>query len=211
MQMVNDQALDQCRKRADEVIARRRLQHGIDDALMVPHAIVVLIGMRVQQLVDDVRIVVRDGLAYLGARIATRKRPGHGKQLIEHRLVPPACIQMLAADEGDLLARVIDERAQVALLLLIERVAENLVHMFAHHARAVVKDVHERIVFAVQIAHEMLGTLGEIENGLEIDDLGEDRLLRGELLGQKTQVFQGLFAAIVHADTLLAALVRRSS
>lgn len=47
--------------------------------------------------------------------------------------------------------------AEVRLLLLGERVAEDVVNVLPYHARAVVQDVQERLVLAVQVAHEMLG------------------------------------------------------
>ncbi len=62
-------------------------------------------------------------------------------------------------------------------------VAENLVHVLADHARAVIQDVQERLVFAMEVAHEVLGALGQVQDRLEIDDLGENRLLRGKVLG----------------------------
>jgi len=85
--------------------------------------------------------------------------------------------------QGDFLVRIVNERAKVGLFLVGEVVAENLVHVFAYHARAVVEDVHERLVFAMEVAHEVLGALGQVKDGLEIDDLGEDRLLCGKVLG----------------------------
>ncbi len=35
----------------------------------------------------------------------------------------------------------------------------------------------------MEVAHEVLGALGQVKDGLEIDDLGENRLLRGKVLG----------------------------
>ena len=92
----------------------------------------------------------------------------------------------------ELLVRIVNERAEVRLLLLGERVAEDVVNVLPYHARAVVQDVQERLVLAVQVAHEMLGALGQVEDCLQVDDLSEDGLLRGELLGKKTQVLEGL-------------------
>ena len=45
-------------ERADEVVGGCGLEDGVDDPLVVPHAVVVLVGMRVQQLVDDVVVVM---------------------------------------------------------------------------------------------------------------------------------------------------------
>ncbi len=83
---------------------------------------------------------------------------------------------MLQMRERELLMRVVDEGAQVALFLLGELVAEDIVHVLAHHARAGVEDMQERLVFTVQVAHEMLGALGQVEECLQVDDLGEHRV-----------------------------------
>ena len=127
---------------------------------MIAHTIVVLVRMRVQQLVDDVGVIARDGLTHLGAGIAARKRTGNHNELVEHGLVPGGGVLVLAADKLDLLARVVDERAQLALFVKGERVAKDLVDMFAHDTRAVVEDVHKGFVLAVHVAHKMLGALG---------------------------------------------------
>ena len=67
---------------------------------------------------------------------------------------------MLAADQVDLFARVVDERAQLALFVKGEHVAKNFVDMLAHDARAVVEDVHKGFVLAMHVAQKMLGALG---------------------------------------------------
>ena len=205
VEMVDHQALDEVGERADKVLARVRLQNRGDDALMVAHAVVVLVGVRVQQLVDDVGVVARDGLAHLGARVAARKRARDREQPVEHGLVPRRRVLVRAAGELELFVRIVDERAQLALLLLGKGAGEDLVHVLAHHARAVVEDVQERLVLTVKVAHEMLGALGQVEDGLQVDDLGEHRLLRGELLGEQAEVLEGLIGATgrVHGDSFL--------
>lgn len=183
MYVVHREALDELGERRDEVFRRASFEDRVDDAFVVPHAVVVLVGMRVQELVDDIGVFMRDGLAHLGARVAARKTARHGDELVEHGLVPRGRIAVGIVHQGDFLVRIVDERAEVGFFLVGEVVAENLVNVLAHHARAVVEDVHERLVFAMEVAHEVLGALGQVKDGLEIDDLGEDRLLRGKVLG----------------------------
>lgn len=86
--MVDGEALDERGKRLDKVVGAGGLQNGLHDALVIAHAIVVLVRMRVQQLVDDVGVIARDGLTHLGARIAARKRAGDHDELVKHRPVP---------------------------------------------------------------------------------------------------------------------------
>ena len=70
VQVVDGQALDERSERLDKVVCAGGLQDGLHDALVIAHAIVVLVRVRVQQLVDDIGVVARDGLAHLGARVA---------------------------------------------------------------------------------------------------------------------------------------------
>ena len=198
MQMVDDQPLDEIGQRADKVLACIGLQDRRDNALVIAHAVVVLIGVRVQQLVDDVGVIAWDGLADLGARVTAGQGTRHHQQALEHDLVPARRRDVLQMRERELLMRVVDEGAQVALFLLGELVAEDIVHVLAHHARAVVEDMQERLVFTVQVAHEMLGALGQVEDCLQVDDLGEHRLLRGKMLREQAQVLERLVGAGDH-------------
>ena len=154
--------------------------------------------MRVQQLVNDVGVIARDGLADLGARVTAGQGTRHHQQALEHDLVPARRRDVLQMRECELLMRIVDEGAQVALFLLGELVAEDIVHVLAHHARAVVENMQERLVFTVQIAHEMLGALGQVEDCLQVDDLGKHRLLRGKMLREQAQVLERLVGAGDH-------------
>ena len=196
MQVVDGETFDERGERLDKVVGTGGLKNRFDNALVIAHAIVILVRMRVQQLVDDIGIITRDGLTYLGAGIAARKRAGNHNELVEHRLVPGRRVLVLAADKVDFLARVVDERAQLALVVKRKRIAKNFVNMLAYDARAVVEDMHEGLVLAMQVAHKMLGALGQVEDGREIDDLGERGLLGGELSRQQAQILEVLRIAI---------------
>ena len=192
VQVVDGKALDERGERADKGLGRVGLENRVDDALVVAHAVVVLVGVRVQELVDDIGVVVRDGLAHLGARVAARESARHGDEPVEHGAIPGGGVEHLLVGELDLLVRVVDEGAELALLVFVEFGCKDLVHVLANHARAVVEDMHERLVLTMQVAHKMLSSLGEIEDRLQIDDLGEDGLLVGELPGEQLEVLEVL-------------------
>ena len=194
--VVHGQALDELGQRADEVLGGIGFQDRVDDALVVAHAVVVLVGVRVQQLVDDIGVVVRDGAAHLGAGVAAGELARHGDELPQHGLVPGGGVLPGLAHQLDLLARVVDERAQVVLCRPVQLALEDDIHVLAHNARAVVEDVHEGLVLAVEVAHEVLGALGQVENSLQVDDLGERRLLVGKLLREQREVLHGLLGTI---------------
>ena len=190
--MVHGEPLDEVGERADEVLDGVGLQDARDDAVVVAHAVVALVGVRVQELVDDVGVVARDRLPDLRSGVAARERPGHGDEVPERGAVPGGGVGVGGAHKPEFLVRIIYKRAQVGPLALTHGLAEHDLDMLPYHPRAVVQDVHEGLVLTVQIAHEVLGALGEVQDGLQVDDLGEDGLLGGELLGQERQVLQGL-------------------
>ena len=74
--------------------------------------------------------------------------------------------------------------------------AKHRAHALANDARAVVDDVVELLAVPVDVGDEVLGCLGQVENGLEVDHLGVDGLACRELLGQKHEVLRAL--VIVH-------------
>ena len=66
--------------------------------------------------------------------------------------------------------------------------AEGQIHLFPDDAGAVVENMAKSLFFPVEVAHEMLGALGEVEDGVEIDQLGTHSLDGGILPGQQLQV-----------------------
>ena len=53
--------------------------------------------------------------------------------------------------------------------------------------------MEEGFVFSVDIRDKVLGPLGQVQNGLQVDDLRAGGLYRGVLLGQQLQVAQLLW------------------
>ena len=55
---------------------------------------------------------------------------------------------------------------------------------------ALFRMLHKGLVFAVQVAHEMLGALGQLQHRLDADDLAGGCRHRGKLLRQQAQIPQ---------------------
>lgn len=56
--------------------------------------------------------------------------------------------------------------------------------------RRTVQDVHKGLVLPVEVAHEVLGALGQPQHRLQTDDLAGCRRYRGKLLRQQAQIPQ---------------------
>ena len=85
---------------------------------------------------------------------------------------------------------VVDQGRQLSALLLRHGISQDDIHLFPDDARGGIHDVYKGFVFAVKIAHKMLGTLGQLEQGLRADDLTGRSRLGGVVPGQKCQIFE---------------------
>ena len=188
MQMVHCKALDERGEGRDEVFGGPDLYDGLDDAHMVLMAARLAYGGGAEELIDDVGIRFGHGLAHLGARVEARKIAREADEAQQRLEIPFAVDDPRLLEARELLARIVDERAEIVLLDGGELMAEGGADAFAHDARAVVEDVQEGLVLAVDIAHEVLGALREVEDCLEVDDLGVRRLDGGELLGEEQEI-----------------------
>ena len=175
-------------ERDDEIVGRAGVHDGVDDALVVAPALLALAGGGVEQLVDDVGVLLRHGLAHLGAGVGVREVARQAHEAHERDRVPLRRDDAGGLEAAELSVRVVDERAEVGLLVVGELKAEGVRDALADDAGAVVEDVLEGVVLAMHVGDEVLGALGQVENGLEVDDLGEGRARGGELLRQELEV-----------------------
>ena len=122
--------------------------------------------------------------------------------------IPCARVVDLGQDKLHLLARVVDERGERALLRRRERIAEHLVDFKTHVARPVAQDMRERLVLTVNVGCEELGALRKVQNRAQVDDLGGRLRRRGKRFRKKLQV--ALFGDVQRRTSLrdrLAALL----
>jgi len=85
--------------------------------------------------------------------------------------------------------------------MLRHGIAQHLIHFFANDTGGGIQNMHKSFILAVQVAHEVLGAFGQLEQCLCADDLAGGRCLRGVVPGQKAQIFQvvpDLFGLCTH-------------
>ena len=165
MQMVDHQTLDQVAHRDDELLRAVCLDDGGDDRVEV-FALVVDVVILVKQLVDDVAVPARQGAAHLGARVFGGAQAADLEQAAERDAVPLGAVGRGLDQLFELFLGVVDERCEARALVRGQAVAQHVVHLFAHRARSVVQDMYKSLCLAVQIAHKVLGALGQAEDGL---------------------------------------------
>ena len=136
--------------------------------------VVVLLAGGVEQLVDDVLEVLRQCFRTLAREYLTPPNaPDRPVCTVSpgttHRL--PAGLPHLL----QLFRRVVDQCAETAALTFRHGAVEDIIHLFPDDAGAVIENMLKRLRLAVQIAHEMLGALGEVTERVEADQRGACR------------------------------------
>ena len=178
MQLIYSQLLDDRGQCNDEGIGTACLDDGLDDAVEIG-LLVVVGGGFVQQFLDDVSELSGQRLAHLRARVfgadtltdanqaLKRGRIEGGEAVFGARNGCFGCCGglHLVFDDLQLLLGVIDERAELADFFWREAVGVQLPDFTLDIARCVLKNMKERLVFAVYICHKMLCALGQVEYG----------------------------------------------
>ena len=185
---VDSEPLDEIAEGDDEVARPLGGDDCGDDAVVV-RLLVLHLLLLAEQLLDDIGIVVRELLAHARARILGGDAAVDAHQAVDGRLVPVVEVLLRRLDLGKLLRRIVDERRQRLLLLHGERPLELLLDLLADRARAVLQDVQEGFVFAVDVRDEVLRPLGKVEHGGEVDDLRRRLRRRRKLNGEPFEIF----------------------
>ena len=192
--MIDRQAFDQFAQLDEKAGGPVDVNNRGDDILIVvPFVTVLVVG--VEHLVDDVGVLGRHGLAYLGAGILGTDQTADLDQPVEGDAVPLPHILGLCFDRLQLFSGVVDQGGQLIPLGLGDGGGKQIVHLFPHHAGGGIQNVKEGFIFPVHVGNKMLGALWKIADGLQIDDLGAGRLYIGVLPGQHLEIME-VFRAV---------------
>ena len=105
-------------------------------------------------------------------------------------VIPVVEVFLLCLHKLYLLLGVVDECAQLALLSLAQGIAEDVVHLALDVSRCILQHMLERLVFSMQVGQEVLSTLWQVLDGLQVDDLRGCIGNGGEALRQQLQIAQ---------------------
>ena len=148
MELVDGQALDDVGDGYDEIVGATRGDDGVDNDIDVG-GLVVVVGTLMKELLDDVGEIGGQRLAHLRAGVFARHVAAHGHQVVERNVVPIIDVGLRILHQLKLLLRIIDERAQLALLAVAKGGAEELVHLTLNVARGVLQHVLKRLILSV--------------------------------------------------------------
>ena len=171
MQSLNGQTLNQPTQRFNKCRPPASSYNGIDDGSVIRFFIeVACIG--IHKLFDDVSEVFRQGFANTRTGVFTRGTFAYGNQTRQHFPVPRSHIRNLRKLQTRFLPGVINQRCERALFFLREFVAKHIIDLQANRARAISKDMRERLVFAMNIGSEELRALRQIKNRAQVYNFG---------------------------------------
>ena len=198
VQPVHRQAFNQAAQRHDKLVSAADVNQGVDDLLMINQLVVVLIRQGVEQLVQYIGIGRRHRLAHLGARIFGGKQAAQLNQIMQRGVKPALGQPSRGAEQFELFLGVIDQRKQIGNRGSAVGGGEQQQRFLPDDARTVVQDVQKRVIFAVNITHEVLGTLWQIQDGFQVDDFRIKRLNGGKLLADARQI--ALLRCLAHEN-----------
>ena len=192
VQLVHCQMLDQLAQPHDKAVGAAIFNDAAHD-LAVVQILVVILKMGVEQLVQNVAAAGRQASAHMvagmlrGHQTADINKPQQrfGVPLIQRFLAGTACLEL-----GQLFVGVIDQRCQLGAGMLRHGIAQHLIYFFANDTGSGIQNMHKSFILAVQVAHEVLGTLGQLEQCLRADDLAGCRRLRRIIPREQGQVLE---------------------
>ena len=86
--------------------------------------------------------------------------------------------------------RIVDDGGEGVPLIDRHFIGEKRVDLFPDGTGGAVHDMDERLVFTVDVRHEMLCRLRQVQDGIEVDDLSGGSLFGRVFLAEQTQVFE---------------------
>lgn len=182
--MVHRHALDHQGDRLNEPVRLSQVDDGVDDILIVvPLVRLIIVGM--EQLVDDIGVILGQSLTHLGAGILGGHPAADLDEAVQGDPVPLVHVRQQLVELFQLLLRVVDQGTQLIPVRPGDGGGKQVVHLFLDDAGAGVQNVEKCLILPVYVRDEVLCALGQVQNGLKIDDLTAGGLYRGILLGQK--------------------------
>ena len=147
----------------------------------------------VQQLLNNIGILIWQGLPYLRPGIFGRDHSAHTHKMAQHCLVPLIQILALLLYKLKLLLRIIDERTELALVLLAQRTTKNILYLILYYSRCISKNVVKSIILPVDIRDKVLRALWQVHYCLKIYYLCAGRLYIGEAAAKQFEIFEIIF------------------
>ena len=164
------------------------LNEQLED-LVIVRLFIEIGAVHVDEFVDDVAEIFGQRFSDLAAGIFGSGGAAYLDEAVQLRDVPRPKVRPLRLHFGDDRLRIIDEGRKFVQFFFAHHAAVKLLRLFADDPRAIVRDMAERLIFPVQIAHKVLRALGKAHDRVEVDDLGRSRTRVGVGFRKQAKVF----------------------
>ena len=192
MQFIHRQMLDELAQPHDKAVGAAILDDAAHD-LAVVQVFIVILKVGVEQLVQNIAAAGGQTAAHMVAGVLgghqtadiDQLEKGLGVPLLQCILGSAACFKL-----RQLFGGIVDQGGKLGTGCFRHGVTQHGIHLFPDDTGGRVQDVHKGLVLAVQVAHKVLGALGQLEQRLCADDLAGSCRLRRVISGQQGQVLQ---------------------
>ena len=198
MQPVHRQPFDDLAQPGDVGI-RPVMAHNAVDDLAVVKVLVVVLKMGVEQLVQNIGTALGQTGAHMGAGVLTGHKPAQFDEPQQGGAVPAGQVGLAGFQFRQFLGGIVDQGGQLGPFRRRHFFPQHKIDLFVNDTRCTVEDMHKGFVFPVQVAHKMLGALGQPQHRFDADDLAGGRH-RGGAPGQQAQIAQ-MFTVSRHGQS----------
>ena len=186
MKLVDAQFLNHVAYGNYECVSLAGGDYGFYNAVEV--GLLVVVGWRfVQKLLDDISIFLRQCLADFRTSVLRRNRLADFYELVERHTIEIIERVLLALYQFEFTFGIIYERTKLPDFRFAHGITESLRHLAAYVSGRIAKNVTEGFVFTMQIGHEMLSTLRQTHDSLEIHYFGTGSRYIRKILSQKLE------------------------
>ena len=175
MEIVNRQILNQTAQGYDETVRHLGVDNRSDN-LTVVHLFIVVIIVHMQKLIDGIGKFRRHLLAHLGTAVFRRHLFAYLYKPVEGYPLPVLRIVLLLLKLCNLPVRIVDQISQLYLILLGNNMSEGFFNLLTYNAGGTAEQMNKSLIFPVQIAEKVLGTLWQSADCHQIYNLTGCRL-----------------------------------
>ena len=189
VQMIHHHTLDQFAQLNDKLRRAADVDDRMDDLVVVCFLVFqfLLLG---DQFFNDIGKIFGKRTAHLGSRILGRHMGHHPYQPVQCNFIPVLQKLLFLFHDCQTFLRIINERCQRSFVPLTQRISKLFIDLSAHRSGTVLHHMIELLTFSVNIRQEMLRTLRQVHDRLQVDDLGGCRRDIRKLICQALQIFK---------------------
>ena len=187
MQLVDGETLDDITQGNDEVVSTSCRDDGVDNHVDI-RRLVAVIRPLMQQFLDDISEILRQRLTYLRAGVFAADITAYGNESVDGDVIPVLYIRLGSLDEFYFLFGIVYQGTQFLPLLVTDIARKELSHLAFDITRGVLQYMEESLALTVQVRKEMLRTLRQIENCLQVDNLCRCGSYRRKRVGEQLQI-----------------------